>query len=99
MDEDADTTSTAATPIPRVALDAYPRLCGLPVTIERLVPATSAPAPAPPLAQRGAPTRPARAKRRVARTVVVIVVAATVLAVVSEARAQAPLPSVQARAA
>ena len=95
MHQDADTTSTA---IPRVPLDAYPRLCGLPVTIERLVPATSVAAPAervapPPLAR-------ARAKRPVARTVVVVlVVAAAVLAVASEARAETPLPSVQARAA
>jgi hypothetical protein len=96
MHEDADTTSTAAPAIPRVALDAYPRLCGLPVTIERLVPATSVPASAPAPAQRAAPARSARAKRRVARTVVVMVVAAaTILAVAAEARAQAPAPGAQ----
>jgi hypothetical protein len=52
MYEDADTNSPAPPALPRVPLDAYPRLCGLPVTIERLFPAT---------------TRPRRAKRRVAR--------------------------------
>jgi hypothetical protein len=91
MYEDADTTSTA---LPRVPLDAYPRLCGLPVTIERLVPATGVPA----RVERAGETRPARARRPVARTaVVILVVAAAVLAVASEARAQ-PLPSVQAAA-
>ena len=94
MHEDTDPTASAAPALPRVPLDAYPRLCGLPVTIERLVPATSVPAPA----ERAAPPRPARGKRPVARTVVVVlVVTATVLAVASEARAQAPAPSVQAR--
>ena len=94
MHEDTDPTASAAPALPRVPLDAYPRLCGLPVTIERLVPATSIPAPA----ERAAPARPARAKRPVARTVVVVlVVAATVLAVASEARPQVPAPSVQAR--
>jgi hypothetical protein len=94
MHQDADTTSTAAPAIPRVPLDAYPRLCGLPVTIERLAPTTSVAAPP---AERVAP---ARWKRPVARTaVVILVVAATVLAVASEARAQPPLPSVQAGAA
>lgn len=93
MHQDADTTSPA---IPRVPLDAYPRLCGLPVTIERLVPATSVAAPA----ERVAPPPLARAKRPVARTVVVVlVVAAAVLAVASEARAETPLPSVPVRAA
>jgi hypothetical protein len=93
MHDDADTTSTA---ISRVPLDAYPRLCGLPVTIERLVPTTSVAAPG----ARAAPARRAGAKRPVARVVVVLlVVAAAVLAVAAEARAQAPLPSVQARAA
>ena len=95
MHQDADTTSTAAPAIPRLPLDAYPRLCGLPVTIERLVPTTSVAAPT----ERRPETRPARAKRPVARTaVVVLVVAATVLAIVSEARAEAPPPSVQAGA-
>ena len=95
MRQDANPTSAAAPAIARVQLDAYPRLCGLPVTIERLVPGTSMPAPA----QRAAPARPARA-RPVGRTVVVlvvlVVVAATVLAVASEARAQPPVPSLQA---
>ena len=96
MHQDADTTSAAAPAIPRLPLDAYPRLCGLPVTIERLVPTTSVAAPT----EQAAETRPARAKRPVARTaLVVLVVAATVLAVVSEARAQAPVPSVLAGAA
>jgi hypothetical protein len=96
MYEDADTNSTAPPALPRVPLDAYPRLCGLPVTIERLVPATSVAA----RVEQAAETRPPRAKRPVARTaVVVLVVAATVLAVASEARAQPPLPSVQAGAA
>lgn len=95
MHQDADTTSTAAPAIPSLPLDAYPRLCGLPVTIERLVPTTSVAAPS-----ERPETRPARAKRPLARTVVVVlVVAATVLAVVSEARAQAPLPNVQVCAA
>ena len=106
MHEDTDPTASAAPALPRVPLDAYPRLCGLPVTIERLVPATSIPAPAeraaparsPAPGARAAPARRARAKRPVARTVVVVlVVAATVLAVASEARAQVPAPSVQAR--
>jgi hypothetical protein len=96
MHQDADPTSTAAPAIPPLPLDAYPRLCGLPVTIERLAPTTSVAAPT----EQPAETRPARAKRPVARTaVVVLVVAATVLAVVSEARAQAPLPDVQVCAA
>jgi hypothetical protein len=96
MNEDADTIPTAAPAIPCLPMDAYPRLCGLPVTIERLVPTTSVAAPA----ERVAPARRAGAKRPVARTVVVVlVVVATVLAVASEARAQAPLPSVQAGAA
>ena len=95
MHQDADTTSTA---IPRVPLDAYPRLCGLPVTIERLVPATSVAAPAERVAP--PPRARARARRPVARTVVVVlVVVAAVFAVASEARAETPLPSVQARAA
>ena len=95
MHPDADTTSAAAPAIPPLPLDAYPRLCGLPVTIERLVPTTSVAAPA----ERAAETPPARAKRPVARTAaVVLVVAAAVLAVVSEARAQPPPPSVQANA-
>lgn len=97
MHQDADTTSTA---IPRVPLDAYPRLCGLPVTIERLVPATSVAAPAERVAPPPRALARPRAKRPVARTVVVVlVVAAAVLAVASEARAQAPLPSVPVRAA
>jgi hypothetical protein len=96
MHEDADTTSTAAPAIPCLPMDAYPRLCGLPVTIERLVPATSVAAPAEP----AAPARRAGGKRPVARTVVIVlVVAAAVLAVASEARSQVPLPSVQAGAA
>jgi hypothetical protein len=96
MHEDADPTATAAPALPRVPLDAYPRLCGLPVTIERLVPTTSVSAPA----ERVTPERRAGAKRPVARTaVVILIVAATVLAVASEARAQPPLPSVQAGAA
>jgi len=96
MYEDADTTPTAPPALPRVPLDAYPRLCGLPVTIERLVPATSVAA----RVEQAAEARPARAKRPVARTaVVILVVAAAVLAVASEARAQPPLPSVQAGAA
>ena len=66
------------------------------MTIERLVPTTSVAAPT----EQAAETRPARAKRPIARTaLVVLVVAATVLAVVSEARAQAPVPSVLAGAA
>ncbi|MGZ4280276.1 MAG: hypothetical protein ACXVVU_26870 [Solirubrobacteraceae bacterium] len=93
MHEDADPTANAAPALPRVPMDAYPRLCGLPVTIERLVPTTSVPAPA----ERAAPARPAHAKRPVARTVVVVLVAAaTLLALASEARAQAPVPSVHA---
>jgi hypothetical protein len=97
MHENADTTETAAPALPRVPLDAYPRLCGLPVTIERLVPTTSVSAPA----ERVTPgRRGAGARRPVARTaVVILVVAATVLAVASEARAQPPLPGVQAGAA
>jgi hypothetical protein len=57
MRHDADKTAAdAARGIPRVQLDAYPRLCGLPVTFERLVP-TSAPAepsgrPGPPSSAR-----------------------------------------------
>jgi hypothetical protein len=95
MYEDADTNSTAPPALPRVPLDAYPRLCGLPVTIERLVPATSVAR-----VEQAAETRPPRAKRPVARTaVVILVVAAAVLAVASEARAQPPLPSVRAGAA
>ena len=94
MHEDAKPTARAAPALPRVPLDAYPRLCGLPVTVERLVPATSVPA----RAERAVPARRARAKRPVARTVVVVlVVTATVLAVASEARAQVPVGSVQAR--
>jgi hypothetical protein len=96
MHQDANPTSAAAPALPRLPLDAYPRLCGLPVTIERLVPTTSAAAPA----ERVAPARRSAPKRHVARTAcVLLVVAATVLAVASAARAQAPLPSVQAGAA
>jgi hypothetical protein len=59
MRHDADKTATdAARGIPRVQLDAYPRLCGLPVTFERLVPATSAP-PEP----SGRPVPPSSARR------------------------------------
>ena len=60
MYEDADTNSPAPPALPRVPLDAYPRLCGLPVTIERLVPATSTAAPADPVppARRARPKRP-----------------------------------------
>jgi hypothetical protein len=44
MPQDADTPATdAARGLPRVQLDAYPRLCGLPVTFERLLPTTSIP--------------------------------------------------------
>lgn len=89
MHQDANRTSADVPALSRVQLDAHPRLCGLPVTIERLVPATSVPA----LAEWAAAARPAPPKRPVGRTVVVlIVVAATVLAVASEARAQAPVP-------
>ena len=93
MHEDADTASSATAPgIARVQLDAYPRLCGLPVTIERLdttrIPAAT---------ERTASARPVRRKRTVALTVLLLLVAAaTVLAVVSEARAEPPAPSMQA---
>ena len=63
MHEDADTTPPSPPAIPRLPLDAYPRLCGLPVTIERLVPTTSVAAPA----ERVAPARRAGPKRPVAR--------------------------------
>jgi hypothetical protein len=46
MHQDADPTPAAAPALPRVPLDAYPRLCGLPVTIERLVLTPSVAAPA-----------------------------------------------------
>jgi hypothetical protein len=96
MDQDANPTSAAAPALPRLPLDAYPRLCGLPVTIERLVPTTGAIAPA----ERVTPARRAGPKRHVARAAcVLLVVVAMVLVVASEARAQAPLPSVQAGAA
>jgi hypothetical protein len=63
MHKDANPPSAAAPPLPRLPLDAYPRLCGLPVTIERLVPTTSTAAPA----ERVPPARRARPKRRFAR--------------------------------
>lgn len=50
MHQDANPTSAAAPALPRVPLDAYPRLCGLPVTIERLVRTTNVAAPAEPVA-------------------------------------------------
>jgi hypothetical protein len=44
MPEDAETTAAdAARWLPRLQLDAYPRLCGLPVTFERLMPTTGIP--------------------------------------------------------
>ena len=60
MHKDANPTSAAAPPLPRLPLDAYPRLCGLPVTIERLVPTTSTAAQAEPVppARRARPKRP-----------------------------------------
>jgi hypothetical protein len=60
MHKDANPTTPASPPLPRLPLDAYPRLCGLPVTIERLVPATSTAAPADPVppARRARPKRP-----------------------------------------
>ena len=64
MHEDDNTTSAAPPALPRLPLDAYPRLCGLPVTIERLVPTTSVAAPA----ERVAHARRAGPKRPVART-------------------------------
>jgi hypothetical protein len=64
MHEDANPTSAAPPALPRLPLDAYPRLCGLPVTIERLVPTTSVAAPA----ERVALARRAGPKRPVART-------------------------------
>jgi hypothetical protein len=96
MHEDAKPTAPTAPALPRLPLDAYPRLCGLPVTIERLVPTTSVAAPS----ARVVPTRRAGATRPVARTAfILLVVVATLLAVASDAPAQAPLPSVQAGAA
>jgi hypothetical protein len=96
MHQDSNPTSAAAPALPRLPLDAYPRLCGLPVTIERLVPTTSAIAPA----ERVTPARRAGPKRHVARAAcVLLVLVATVLVVASQARARAPLPSVQAGAA
>jgi hypothetical protein len=93
MHEDADTASSATAPaIARVQLDAYPRLCGLPVTIERLDTTRTAAA-----SERTASARPVRRKRTVAHTVLVLLVAAaTVLAVASDAHAQPAAPSMQA---
>ena len=59
MRHDADTPATKAPRgIPRVQLDAYPRLCGLPVTFERLVPTANKP-PEP----SGRPVPPSSARR------------------------------------
>ena len=58
MRHDADKTATDdACGIPRVQLDAYPRLCGLPVTFERLVPPSAPPEPS------GRPVPPSSARR------------------------------------
>jgi len=59
MRHDADKTATDdARGIPRVQFDAYPRLCGLPVTFERLLPMTS-----PPPEPSGRPVPPSSARR------------------------------------
>jgi hypothetical protein len=83
----------AASPTRRFApvqLDAYPRLCGLPVTIERVATGSIA---APAVA------RPARASRRLVRTLTAFLfVAAVALAGASVARAQAPAPTTQTTA-
>lgn len=53
-----------------VQLDAYPRLCGLPVTVERLSPTSIVPAVDPQSAE-----RPSRPRRPVTQLVVVILAA------------------------
>jgi hypothetical protein len=59
MPQDADTTAAGrARGIPCIQLDAYPRLCGLPVTFERLVPVARVP-PEP----TGPPAPPSSARR------------------------------------
>ncbi len=59
MSEHADTHATeAAREMPRLQLDAYPRLCGLPVTFERLVPTSVPPQPGGPPAPPSSGRRP-----------------------------------------
>jgi hypothetical protein len=79
-------TSPAKPAFGPVQLDAYPRLCGLPVTIERVSVRSVAAAVDPPSAER--PSRPRRPLAYVA--VAVLAVVAALLVGVSAAHAQAP---------
>jgi hypothetical protein len=77
-----------------VQLDAYPRLCGLPVTIERVV-TTGIGAPDVPAA---AASRPRSARRAVYLIAAILAVAATLIAGATAARAQPPASAQRAPA-